>query len=1804
MRNAAFISWVSDPVCRSFDNAMQDLQKAWEGQEKTGQFGEKEQRRIAKAKDELLDAASALACCELSVCEEILHELIQILDHVVDNGSAPAFGSDCLSYSMVRLPTYVKLLANGAPNTPAALFDVLNCARIINGKAPRLADDWIRAISLDDITVPQGKQEFIEIAAPIIQYVREDLSPALESLLENDDVFFLLDGFEKHLVSLESVSLQRRLGLFFWLLRGLVSNTKARAQQADLLTVLCINYACGVFQSLVDSQEEAESGIEEDMLYLMVVLLAYAPTRSETAEGIVTCLGAKESLPDAKKVGEIRDQLGGANLSSLEDVYPLLVEELNKVIEKLNLATTSGRFNQAKIEAAFESILHVASTLEAIGDLSLSKLLRGPQRALAEALSNPEAVIEPALDGLTEGIFFTRKSLKNRMRGFAPDIFEDLPVDRETVYALIKEALIELRVIRKNLALHFETGEAHNELTQAVRSLASVSSGLTLVDLGTTSKALRYLAIYIFETIRSAGNIKEGELELVATALTAVEMRLEYYGKGLYPPESYNTAAEDALSALFGESYTETLPPIPAGLHKKESSEEFSTPSASFHPLARRILGVAESWNGALNKGWDGLRNLFVELGTIAGLADYSLIDRLVREFNEVAQAFRNTPDVTPDIAEAAFRYTYELATALVKATGKDADLSNESLSSVYTLREQLFALLSGSIGEVKEEQFGAGTSGDQEASAEQADKPAQEIDDDIDEELIQIFEKEFKNIAGQLKESLDDFVEEPISALPTESLIRAVHTLRGVSHTIDRPEMSGVYATWEGVFQDLASEGTVLSAKLIELFQETFARTERVVNGLRQGIRFEAASELSDAIAEEGDRVVQELYDQAGTTTARDLQSSKCDTEHSAHSVSGAGADAQPMPTELSIQQDEMGAAHEATEVPPEFEGEFEEHDGTYETEMLELYLEEADEELNRLEDLITELEGNPDDSELLLDIKRLMHTLKGSSNMAGAITIGQLTHELEDLMTEYELGSIKQSPLLARLLAAALDSLRWLTMLARKQETLQTPWNLFLCSRHAIDNGSINESELSQALKEAWSFTAKPQARPEAEPPVVLDAPDDEPEAARPVPTLSDRVEEDEAPPGANQRLSPEEGASEPKSAAPTAAPTGEDSFPGSDDKPRGPTVRRDPPKVKALNSKSFEVRKGETFEETVARLRSLRKEQSRDAQSGKATPPKIKVDTDLLDKLIDAAAAVNVDRDRIIHYREMMEREEIALRKLNDNLSHYIEGMFKILTTLDDYHVKHPAMLDTDYVDMFSVLQVTHQDLLETAGNFKVVQDSIKDQNAACRLTTRNMTKLTRVLRESLFDTRMVPMRNIISALRTTTRKTAEMVGKKADFRLTGERTKIDRNLLDSLISTRVFDHMIRNSVDHGIETPDERERLGKPAEGSIEMDARQDGDKVIITVKDDGAGIDPEKVRAKAIEKGIIDESAILSDSQILQLITESGFSTAAKVTQVSGRGVGMDVVKTTIEDLGGQMVVESSPGKGTAFVLQLPYTQGTSRALVVRVGDLHFAIPTQMIKTFAYLEQTEIGRSTVSIDGVEYPHVSLDDLCGLEATEGDWLPPRIPVIVIEYEDRPFAIRCSLVDGMQALHLKPAPAFKAELRGILGVADSIRGDLITVLDPRRLFESMIEHDGERYVAVAKFTRHPPRRNRPLALVVDDSIALRKSATRFLERMGYRVVQAVNGQDALDVLSEHSPAVIVTDLEMPRMDGFELTRTIRAGHHCSDVPIIMVTSRSTPAMEAEAIGCGVSCFLPKPFNPELLKKAIDTASLAEVR
>jgi chemosensory pili system protein ChpA (sensor histidine kinase/response regulator) len=601
---------------------------------------------------------------------------------------------------------------------------------------------------------------------------------------------------------------------------------------------------------------------------------------------------------------------------------------------------------------------------------------------------------------------------------------------------------------------------------------------------------------------------------------------------------------------------------------------------------------------------------------------------------------------------------------------------------------------------------------------------------------------------------------------------------------------------------------------------------------------------------------------------------------------------------------------------------------------------------------------------------------------------------------------------------------------------------------------------------------------------------------------------------------------------------------------------------------------------------------------AEMREARTALLRVNADMIDRFVNDAGELSIARSRIEGEMTAFKR---ALVDLTDNIARMRTQLREIEMASEGQmqstlkaKEELGATFDPLEMDRFSRMQELTRFLAESLGDVITLHQGLQKNLDEADLAIHAQARLNRELQQGLMGVRLVPLGNLSDRFYRIVRQTAKELDKKANLELKGTRTELDRSVLEKI--TGPFEHLLRNAIAHGIEIPAERARLGKPEIGEISLDAVQRGNEVVLTIADDGGGLNFPRIRAKAIEAGLLAPDVELPEAQLAQFIFTSGFSTAETVSQISGRGVGMDVVKNEITSLGGRVEIASAAGRGTTFTITLPLTLAVTQAVMMRAGTTTFAVPTVMIeqvqeyKAQPYSEVSEKGEITWKDN--RYPLRSLLPLLG----EIDTPTParQIPVLLLKSGVQRAAIRVDEIIGNREIVVKTIGPQLSRLSGIAGATVLGNGQVVLILNPVQL----VHREGQPAIEVAPAAPPKPvefvaegKSGAPLVMVVDDSLTVRKITSRMLAREGYEVATAKDGVDGLQQLQDIKPDCILLDVEMPRMDGFEFARNVRADAKTKAIPIVMITSRTADKHRKHALELGVNEYMGKPYQEDQL-------------
>lgn len=920
---------------------------------------------------------------------------------------------------------------------------------------------------------------------------------------------------------------------------------------------------------------------------------------------------------------------------------------------------------------------------------------------------------------------------------------------------------------------------------------------------------------------------------------------------------------------------------------------------------------------------------------------------------------------------------------------------------------------------------------------------------------------------------------------------------------------------------------------------------------------------------------------------------------------------------------RDEVGRVTAAMARTPATTGDTGESAQTLEAvdpELLEIFLEEARELLESLEGELGDWRyATSGDQMPVAKLQRTLHTMKGGARLAGIAPVGDLSHALESVFESVAESRIPGSDRLKGLVRHATDAL------AQDIEVLMRG---VMPAAHAaiIDRletaargrewDDVSAVEAVLTVDHEVSLLIEQPASPEPEPSLPVDVlPEPELEAtspggsdAEPLPDVASTSQSGEQPALDDvTEIAETESEADDEFGADSELLTdsqlmtdsellGDSSFlvagsvMASDGGPVGAVVKSDSKVVQFPGSDRHLDEEG-----FVPRLPLPQQEAAPTTGT-----ERVRVSSEALDQMVNNAGEVSIYRARIEQQNNSFAFNLGELGQTIDRLRSQLRDLE--LETEAQILSRHEregesrADFDPLELDRYSTIQQLSRALSETVEDLSNLGQSLSELSRDTDTLLLQQARVNTDLQDGLLRTRMVKFSSRVPRLERVVRQTSHSVGKQAGLKVIGGDEDMDRAILERMMSP--LEHLLRNAVSHGIEDANTRLANGKAAQGLITLHLAREGSDVVLTLADDGAGLDRARIRAKAVERGLLEADAAVDDDDLYQLILQHGFSTAQELSQVSGRGVGMDVVLTEVKQLGGTLEIASQPGRGTGFTIRLPFTLAITDSLLVTLGEDIYAVPHSSMDgvvripvdelraiysgeqaVFRYGERDYSVRYLGTMLGIQAPHIS----------EGArWLP----LLLVRSGEHRVAIQVDSLLGNRQIVVKSVGAQLSTVRWFTGGTILADGQIALILD----VNSLVRMDSAQQLALPTEASAPATKGVSV-MVVDDSITVRKVTSRLLERHNMHVMTAKDGVDAVTLLQEQHPDVMLLDIEMPRMDGYELARHMRSTPELSDIPIIMITSRTGDKHRSRALELGVKRYLGKPYQEAELLENIYT-------
>jgi chemosensory pili system protein ChpA (sensor histidine kinase/response regulator) len=1712
-------------------------------------------------------------------------EMMAVGNHMLHNGNADCSDSlNALTDAVIVLPSYLDRLQAGHEDLPILLLPTLNELRATHDEK-LLSEGTLFAPELDVIVPELSGSEADHIAESdfpaFARRVRSLYQGALLGWLKEQSKNDLLEPMQQVCRKLYIRLGRNELRRLWWIADGVMQGLRDGAIDNDLpLRRLFARLDL----TLKAMTEGGETGAASDTITaLSRALLFYAAQArpaSKATDKLRERFKLEELIPDRDALLRARGAVTGRDAALFDSIGEAVREELTQVKETLDLELRTGRIDAEARAHSKTSLRQLADTLQMLN-------LPVPARAVEEllpALEETDGATNMDLDspllGLAQKLLEVESILNTHIQLLGEPVeepkgagFGALPPheQRQIMNRLLDECVTTLHEVQDAIRGRLD-GAADADFASGLAQIAGALGVAGLDDVtALVEKLERALHAGLGELSEDAEQDNPALLSL-ADAVAALELYLtgcrddqagnrrfvEIMGERLAGlPES------DAEGAPLPETTIE-LPPVP----EQETAPEPVTEVDGIDPTMLAIF--LEEFDSVHAQLEDRLADW------LDNTADEKALGDIRRAFHTLKGSGRMVG--AEEIGEFAWRFEEMLNHLIEKRIGFTASLAHGLTLAAGTLNS-LRDRLVGEPSELDESGIRALSDfarqltggGQPDPAALDAALPASLMrlitDVPEDEDPIRPLAEAAAQAAAEAPEPAPEEQEPASKAAPAADDAPTERTAAPDEEGID-PALAQlligeirqhlgeletlVAGLSEGAAQDVTSDhvravhtlaGNFSMAPLGEESQVARALEAYLENRLNSDrpVTDMAAEPLRIALH----RFHQRLYVlESGNETSYPLNDAEL-----LEILDGLA-----VLEDLKRTESEEAEAPESIETAPESEAETEAEAATEsqpaeededalvveEGSIIAIFLEEATEVLERVDSLLNNWRDQLGDQKLVQNLQREIHTFKGGARMAGLEDLGALAHAMETLLESIAEQRMEATIAAVQALEEGCDALNVAV------EQIQSGRHPDTGAAHRRFEKRVRALQAPLVDEDTESVRPEPRPAAEAEPPADAD---ETATAEKPAP---------EAP-------------EIPKAAADIRIP-------------RKPAARPDPERGKRKEKR-----------------REFLEIEERPASAEEAAPgAQIRVAADLMDKLVNYAGEVSIYRSRLEQQmgsvRLNLKDVDATINRLKEQLRKMdMESEAQMMSRYQSASTKGSVEFDPLELDRFSNMQQLSRSLSESVSDLLNLHEMLEESMRQAETLLTQQSRVSSDLQEGLMQTRMTPFGSAAPRLRRVVRSAATETGKKArlQLRMAGSNDHLDRNVLERI--TAPLEHMLRNAVAHGIEPPKQRRKAKKPEEGSIVVTVEAEATEFVIRVEDDGGGVDLDAVRKKAIARGLLGENEDLDPRELVQFIRRSGFSTADTVTGLAGRGVGMDVVNSEIKQIGGSLEIDTEPGKGTLFTIRIPFSLAVMQAIGVAVGDRLFQVPLNAVAGVArmtpaeYTALLESDAPAYEFAGQDYPLLELEPL--LDAPPQPLDSDNVSLLMISAGDYVAAFRASEIRGHQEVVIKPVGPQVSSIPGILGGTIAADGQVMLILDMGPLIRRGLEMPLQPVEAAPEATQEA---RTPMVMVVDDSITMRKVTSRVLENHSLEVVTANDGLDAAEKLRDIVPDLILLDIEMPRMDGYELLEHIRADARLRHVPVVMITSRAGQKHRKKARAAGANDYLTKPYQePELVEK-----------
>lgn len=1697
-------------------------------------------------------------------------------------------GLDALMRAMVQLPAYLERVLSGGRDLALVLLPLLNDLRAVRGNS-LLSEGTLLLLNLKSdqqaAPLPPRAGEPPMTATQWARRLRSRFQAGLIGWIRGERTAQNLEILSRVAEKLEQVATTQPVFQLWWVVGAVLEALREQGLAESATVKRLMGLADRQIKRLYDLGESRYSESPQlDLLNNLLYYVARATSRGARVMAVRASFRLGELLPVDDSVEQERENLSAPSVKLMRTVGAAIKEDLTKVKDVLDIFVRKGGTQMEDLAPQLELLKKIADTLGVLGLGGLRTKVQHEIQQLQGLISQGAPLTDAVLVQMAATLIGVEDSLDDQLvrlilpgpaQPAASPSEEVVSADdtdyRQVTEAVMRECIVNLARVKETITQVLQKAGEAQGLDAVPQLLSGITAGLLMLGKGRAVGLVERIGEHVHSMLVPGTKLSSERLDRLADAIVSIEYYMETVQSGRSDPWYMLDNAEGCVRALSAVPVS-----IPAGLPD----------DAGVHT---RTIAIDHAQAAAVARPSDGVDLVSTDASEEGARAapepaqiDPEFLALFIEEAKEeITGINRQFPLWDQNPAERDALVTVRRSFHTLKGSGRmvGAQLVSEFAWSVENLLNRIInktlartpAMMSAlreamkvlpGLVEQLETQGNAPDSVNAimsrlHAHAEGREPEAAGATTAADELGATTGFTDSSSLTGGARVERE-------SPRPTAPARPAMDP---VLHEIFSRETAGHLAIIRDFLARCASLPEPWSVpEVVYRACHTLSGSSKMAEA-RQGIKiaeplnhymrklFENGAGLSReglAVLEDSVRAIEDVIANINESTGyflphQDLIRRLRALDHA------LDLDLAQRQLEVSLPQQARAAAARQPLAEPEIaEPSDEEPDQEYDADIAAIFSEEATELLEAADVALRDWNNSRSDKERAFELKRQLHTLKGGARMAGVKAMGNLAHELETLVIQIDAGLVAGDDTAYEVLQQSVDELSHM--------------------RDAVSAGR----RVATAREVTGRIRALSHGQPviEEEPPPMRERPS----ATAPRPAASAPAATPAAP---HMR------------ATPPPRPAVEIAPPSVRPEPQQPRAVMITPAVAATEEEEEEEEEREGETPTVL-------PPGREPQPAAERQEMARVDADLLDTLLNNAGEVSIFRSRLEQQVSSIDFNLAELSRTNTRLKEQLrklemETEAQILHRHQEEGGARREDFDPLELDRYSAIQQFSRALAESTSDLGSIQSLLENLTREAHNLLLQQSRVVTELQNGLMRTRMVPFSRHVQRLSRIVRQVASELGKKVDLGVEGAAGELDRQVLERMLPP--FEHMLRNAVVHGIEMPAERAAKGKPETGRIVVNLHREGAEVVIEVRDDGAGMNIKAIRDKAVSMGLVGPRQSLTDEEAMQLILEPGFSTAGKLTQAAGRGVGMDVVATEVKKLGGALFIESTHGVGSTFTIRLPFTLAISQALIVRVVDELYALPLPTVEGVVRLTKDEVMRHldeespTFEYAGQKYRFQHLGAFVG----GGPALLPEqdvaVPIILVRAGEHSTALVTDELVGSREIVVKSVGPQISGIRGIAGATILGDGRIVIILDVGALVRS--EWRGRTVMEVAARDRED---RRTFALVVDDSITVRRVTQRLLERNGMRVMTAKDGVDAISILQEHVPDVILLDIEMPRMDGYEVASHVRNDLRLKDVPIVMITSRVGEKHRARAIEIGVNDYLGKPYQEAQLLDAIE--------